>query len=770
MHGAKEIGNKSSEGIVNNELGFAYHSRGDVKKAIEFYHLSLPIAKETKNKGLEGTVYNNLGGAFDFLGDVKKAIGFFHLSLPIAKETGNKGFEGKVYKNLGCAFDFLGDVKKAIGFFHLSLPIAKETGNKGFEGKVYKNLGCAFDFLGDVKKAIGFFHLSLPIAEETGNKDLEGTAYNSLGLAHHDLGDFKKASDFFKRSLRIAKESREKNLEGAVYNNLGCFSYSLGDFEGAIDSFELSLRIAKATGNKYIEGSVYGNFGRAYYRLGDVKEAVEFSQLSLSIAKETGHKGMEQFAYRNLADGYFYILYDFCKAEEFAKSSIKLFEEMRVLLPEKDEWKICFRNKDGDRDRYRLLWKIQLQLGKTHEALFTAEAGRAQALMDLMKSQYGVRKSVQLSSKQQMELMMFSISNHISSPTLFLAEDSKFVNLWLLLKGDHRCFAQRKISDDLTLVIKQTYEKIGVRGVNQTLDEPKDEKECALKGLYDVFIAPISHLIEGDELIIVPDRSSFLIPFAALVDQHSRYFSETVRIRLVPSLTSLLLLKECPESRHSTSGAVLVGNPWVETVRIKGCKPFPQLPGAEEEVKMIGKILNIEPLTGKKATKDQVLSRFNSVSLVHIAAHGCPETGEIILSPNLAISDKPEEKDFLLTMAEVLGAQLRAKLVVLSCCYSARGEINAEGVVGITHAFLGAGARSVVASLWEISDEATQEFMRHFYEHLLAGKSASKSLHHAMKSLRKSEKFNAVEDWAPFVLIGDDVTLNFGQEKVRLSL
>ena len=77
-------------------------------------------------------------------------------------------------------------------------------------------------------------------------------------------------------------------------------------------------------------------------------------------------------------------------------------------------------------------------------------------------------------------------------------------------------------------MIKQTYQKIGVRGVNQTLDEPKDEKECALKGLY---------LIEGDELIIIPDRSSFLIPFAALVDQHSRYFSETVRIRLVPSLT-----------------------------------------------------------------------------------------------------------------------------------------------------------------------------------------------------------------------------------------
>ena len=151
---------------------------------------------------------------------------------------------------------------------------------------------------------------------------------------------------------------------------------------------------------------------------------------------------------------------------------------------------------------------------------------------------------------------------------------------------------------------------------------------------------------------------------------------------------------------------------------------------------MIGQILNIEPFTGKNATKGQVLSRLNSASLVHIAAHGCPEKGEIILSPNLASSDKIKEKDYLLTMAEVLDAPLRAKLVVLGCCYSAREEINAEGVVGITRAFLGAGARSVIASLWEISDEASQEFMRHFYEHMLAGKSASKSLYHAMKSLR----------------------------------
>ena len=350
---------------------------------------------------------------------------------------------------------------------------------------------------------------------------------------------------------------------------------------------------------------------------------------------------------------------------------------------------------------------------------------------------------------------------------------------------------EKKINGTLKDMTDKTFEQIRAtepaKCEDRSLDDPddetvedlsdrgKDEKEFisslagndSLRELYDVMIAPISHLIEDEELIIVPDGSSFLIPYAALVDQKSRYLSETLRIRLAPSLTSLRLLIDCPEERHSTSGALLVGDPWIETVRLKSQKKKPrrytQLPGAEKEVKMIGQILNVEPLMGKNATKDQVLRKLHSVSLVHIAAHGSAERGEILLSPNLGSSKPPEEKDFLLTMKDVLDAKLNAKLVVLSCCHSGRGKIKAEGVVGIARAFLGAGARSVIASLWEIDDDATLTFMKHFYEHLVKGQTASKSLHEAMKMMRESDEFNAVKYWAPFMLIGDDVTLNFDQ-------
>ena len=113
-------------------------------------------------------------------------------------------------------------------------------------------------------------------------------------------------------------------------------------------------------------------------------------------------------------------------------------------------------------------------------------------------------------------------------------------------------------------------------------------------------------------------------------------------------------------------------------------------------------------------------------------------------------------------MADISQVQLRAKLVVLSCCHSARGQVRAEGVVGIARAFLGSGARSVLAALWAIPDEATIKLMSRFYEHLVRGESASESLHQAMKSMRNNG-YSDVRDWAPFILIGDNVTFDFGK-------
>ena len=100
--------------------------------------------------------------------------------------------------------------------------------------------------------------------------------------------------------------------------------------------------------------------------------------------------------------------------------------------------------------------------------------------------------------------------------------------------------------------------------------------------------------------------------------------------------------------------------------------------------------------------------------------------------------------------------------MVLSCCHSGRGKVwKGEGVVGIARAFLGAGARSVLAAPWEIEDEATVVFMKSFYQDLKKGETASAALHQSIISLRDSEKFSEMKYCAPFQLIGDDVKIEF---------
>ena len=288
-----------------------------------------------------------------------------------------------------------------------------------------------------------------------------------------------------------------------------------------------------------------------------------------------------------------------------------------------------------------------------------------------------------------------------------------------------------------------------------------------------MIIAPVADFLEEpsrSELIIIPDRALYKVPFAALMDERGNYLSEAYRIRIVPSLTTLGIIQNSPADYHSRTGALIVGEPDVRNVYYKGrLGVLSRLPFAREEAEMIGKLIGAEPLLGKQATKEAVLQNIGSVSLIHFAAHGDAERGEIALAPQTSAlapqsptDGKPSEEDYLLTMADISRVQLRAKLVVLSCCHSAQGQVRAEGVVGIARAFLGSGARSVLVSLWALPDEATKELMGRFYEHLVRGESASECLHQAMKWMRNNG-YSDFRDWAPFILIGDNVTFDFGK-------
>ena len=143
--------------------------------------------------------------------------------------------------------------------------------------------------------------------------------------------------------------------------------------------------------------------------------------------------------------------------------------------------------------------------------------------------------------------------------------------------------------------------------------------------------------------------------------------------------------------------------------------------------------------------------------------HGDPAKGEIVLSPDpdpARGNRLPTEKEYMLTCADIASLTLRARLVVLSCCQTAQGDIRAEGVVGIARSFLGAGGSAVVVTLWAIDDNATLAFMELFYKHVTTNLSVCQALQRSMKTMQEREDYKRISNWAPFYVIGEDVKLS----------
>nr|XP_058965367.1 tetratricopeptide repeat protein 28-like [Pocillopora verrucosa] len=792
----KEIGDRDEEGFINYNIGKCYQALGDYKQAVNHFNKCLIICKERADREGEESANHQLGHCYHAISDHEQAIEHFNKYRIISKELGDREEEQLANYTLASCYYTLKDYEQAIQYIEQSLIIAKNNGNRDMEGKGKQHFGLIYAVLGDYEKATEYYKQKLDIAIGAGDRDGELDAYGRLGSVYNNLGKFSKAKEYHDIQLAIAKELKNKDAEANSYFGLGRAYLQRGDFMKAIEFFCQLLNIAERKELIENEGCAYTRLCEAYLALHNFKEAANCGMKGLAIAKEKGHKGCEIGAHHIL--GLTMECLNFLhEALDHYRSALKILNDERDIIKAEDAHKICFRN--SRQLKYDAVCRTLLKLSNFGEALCVVDQGRAQVLLDYMKQKYQMEFPPPRTSEPD-------VAPLVSTQTIFISLEEEKINIWLVSNGNDVQFRQKEAKHDykfgndpcpccLKCLKKSAFKEneFAARVIceDRSMDAlmpnlwEQDEDSChemsallsedsfrldvqrnSLRLLYDAVIGPIANELKGDELLIIPDGLLGLVPFAAFVDKDSKYLSETFKIRIAPSLTTLKLINDCPENYHCKSGALLVGNPCFEEITdLLGIPWFQPLPHAEKEVQMIGKIINATPLVGKEATKDEVLKRIASVALVHIATHGSAETGDICLAPNPSRKyRKPEKKDYMLKMSDIKALKLRARLVVLSSCHSGRGNVSAEGVVGIAWALLASGARSVLASLWAIGDEATMEFMKTFYEHLRDGNNASTALNKAMKCLRESEKFSAPKNWAPFVLIGDDVTFEFEED------
>ena len=805
------IGDKRGEATHLGNLGTTYHAIGQYAKAAEYHKKALQIHRDLKDKKGEGVNYGNLGVVFHSQGEYLKAIEYHNMALQVRKEPGDKQNESVNNANIGAAYQLLSDYFRAFEYHEKALQLSREIGDQPGLAKGYLNLGNVYHYLGEHKEAFKCYEEALAITAAIGDRSLETVLYGNIGTGYKALGDYDKARTYIETALELAVELNMRKEEGTQNQNLAALFRLQGEYTKSIEHSKRALEIHLEIGDKHGESGCYETLGSVYESVGDYTLAIANHKKALHFTKETGDRNGQGMACAKLGlclawNG------DISKALQYLSESIDLYESIRRLLGDKDHFKVSFS--DTNIFPYKLLVCLLCQSKEgVNKALYTAELGRARGLAELMSNQYFVQEGGQGEELKISDIETLPLKNDCT--VLFLSYHIHELFLWVVKPDRYVTF--RKVSRDTLEAVTQRIKGVNVETVLDSMvdvayaqynfgrgidcedrsllmfqagqtdghkhkpqtrrlegddhDDGDEEflldsaSETTMRMWYKMIVAPVEDLLDGSELIVVPEGLLYRIPFAALEDSNGKHLSETHKLRVIPSLTTLKLIQASPANYHSETGALIVGDPNVGIVRLRGREEYvSRLSSAKEEAEMIGKLLQIESsrvLTGRQATKQAVLQEINSVSLIHIAAHGDAERGEICLSPICSGNKVLEKEDFMLTMSDVSNVQLRAKLVVLSCCHSGSGQIKAEGVVGIARAFLGSGARSVLVTLWAIEDRATMQFMRQFYERLVRGESVSESLQNTMKWMRGSSWYSKVSQWAPFVLVGDDVTLNF---------
>jgi CHAT domain-containing protein len=293
-----------------------------------------------------------------------------------------------------------------------------------------------------------------------------------------------------------------------------------------------------------------------------------------------------------------------------------------------------------------------------------------------------------------------------------------------------------------------------------------NEVQHASEELHDVLLGPLAGRISMSNLLIIPTGALCRLPFELLREPSEdgrRYIGETRTVRYAPSLTTLHMLQRREQLNKSRSDRAFwaMANPRdpVKPDTASELATLPSLDGAVSEVKRIAGIFSggdpapllLETDASRaailKASGDHSLRRYR---YLHFATHGMMED-EAHPAPGLVLARGSGEEGYLDT-EDVSHLDLNADLVVLSACESGRGRIfNGEGVKGLSSAFLIAGARGVVCSLWKVDDEETARFMEAFYRRLRAGDSPAV----ALKQIRRAAaKRQASPEWSAFILVG----------------
>jgi tetratricopeptide (TPR) repeat protein len=231
-----------------NNMGFIYHSKGNIPKALMYFKKSAKVEKLLNNEHGLADTYNNIGVLHNELGQIPMAVKYFHASLKIREKLGNEKGIAESYNNLGKIHEEQHEKELAKKYYYKSLAIEKKIGNRKGEATTLLNIGLLYSQEENYKKALDYYNQSLEIENELGSKWRIANVYNNIGALYKKQERYTQALTYFENSLELDQEIENKHGVVLTLNNLSHMEFLQGNYTKAEIHASQALKLAQEIG------------------------------------------------------------------------------------------------------------------------------------------------------------------------------------------------------------------------------------------------------------------------------------------------------------------------------------------------------------------------------------------------------------------------------------------------------------------------------------------------------------------------------------------
>ncbi len=778
---------------------------GEYKDALRYYQQALAIDERLKLKAETSLDLGNIALCYLGLGSVTEAIQFFDRALKLAREASLRKEEALWQKGKASALVQIGKYTEALEQYRQALQTYEQAELKQPLIEALSDLGALEVRLGDIASAEKDFRRALDLSRTIAHA--RGIALNLIALGNLEWRRkrFNEAAALYRDALARASEMNDRAGTARARIQLTFTYRDLGQLEQAAKEAKQAHEIARAIEARPLEIEALYAQGEVARARTNHEEALKYFSSGEGIGRETADP---ELIWR-LAYGRGQSLEALQRNEEALaayQSAVKTIESVRSELREE-------RFRAGYiEDKYQVyvaLVELLLKLKRVNDAFGFAERLRAHSYLELLdRGQPPIRSEVQRQTeatlRSRIRQLQRQIEEESSKPRpeqkrnafeLFskeLAEAESTYQNFLddLLTSDPTYASVRALRVPTTIEVQQqlpsgtalieyilaednliifvvTSDRLHASTVpirsadlqakvellrELMLRKGTNEWRLPSASLYKTLIEPIAAaglLRDVDRLFLVPHATLHYVPFAALLHhsgKRSRVLIDNYTLAYLPAAATLVY------------GADQSGN----AKSVLALAPAnTRLIYARQESHDISTFFpnQHKVLVGSQATESSFKRLAGQYDVIHLATHGYfnklnPLLSGVILEPDA-------HEDGRMEVHEILGLKLKAKLVTLSACDTALGsgyfaEIPAgDDFIGLTRAFLFAGAPSVLASLWEVNDRSALTLMHSFYNHLRETDKAT-ALARAQRSMRtRSGPYRHPYFWSSFVLVGE---------------